>query len=189
MLHRCFTVLLALATVATVAEAGPRRRAAVVYQPATQPSLSPLPSSVALPANGVGVTVAPTSFEYISQYTPTATSPSAGIVATDGSSGDGLDEVNAQRVARGLRPFLRDEGLTQAAFACASFRAAHGLFGHTSNDFSFVPPGSWASAAGCAAYPASYGWLSCCVYDNYTYAGAAWVTGRDGKRYMHLFVR
>ncbi|MFO0822760.1 MAG: hypothetical protein U0792_06510 [Gemmataceae bacterium] len=52
-----------------------------------------------------------------------------------------------------------------------------------------MPAGSYASSAGCAAYPASYGWMSCCVYDNYTYAGAAWVTGRDGKRYMHLFVR
>jgi hypothetical protein len=31
--------------------------------------------------------------------------------------------------------------------------------------------------------------MSCCVYDNYTYGGAAYVTGRDGKRYMHLFVR
>jgi hypothetical protein len=31
--------------------------------------------------------------------------------------------------------------------------------------------------------------MSCCVYENYTYAGAAWVSGRDGRRYMHLFVR
>ncbi|HVL11886.1 MAG TPA: hypothetical protein VM529_04945, partial [Gemmata sp.] len=63
------------------------------------------------------------------------------------------------------------------------------IFGHSSNDFAFVPPGTYASSAGCAAYPASYGWMSCCVYDNYTYGGAAFVTGRDGKRYMHLFVR
>jgi hypothetical protein len=104
-------------------------------------------------------------------------------------AGDGLDEVNAKRAARGLRPFVRDEGLTMAARACAQFRAANGLFGHTANDFAFVPAGTFASSAGCAAYPASYGWMSCCVYDNYTYGGAAWVTGADGRRYMHLFVR
>jgi len=100
-----------------------------------------------------------------------------------------LHEVNAKRAARGLRPFVRDEGLSQAAMACAQFRANSGLFGHTSNDFSFVPAGTSASSAGCAAYPASYGWMSCCTYENYTYGGAAYVTGRDGKRYMHLFVR
>lgn len=97
--------------------------------------------------------------------------------------------MNVKRAQRGLRPFIRDGGLAQAARACAELRAANGIFGHTSNDFGFVPAGTSASSAGCAAYPASYGWMSCCVYDNYTYAGAAWVTGRDGKRYMHLFVR
>ena len=96
-----------------------------------------------------------------------------GFVPAGGLDGDGLDEVNAKRAARGLRPFVRDEGLTQAARACAQFRAANGLFGHTSNDFAFVPAGTSASSAGCAAYPASYGWMSCCVYDNNTYAGAA----------------
>lgn len=109
-------------------------------------------------------------------------------VTADLPAGDGLDEVNAKRAARGLRPFIRDEGLTQAAFGAAAFRAEHGLFGHTANDFAFVPGGS-CSAAGCAAYPASYGWMSCCTYDNHTYAGAAYVTGRDGRRFMHLFVR
>jgi uncharacterized protein YkwD len=128
--------------------------------------------------------------ESVSSYTPAASgTPAVVVAATDGSAGDGLDEVNALRMSRGLRPFVRDEGLTQAARACAAFRAANGLFGHTGNDFAFVPPGTWASSAGCAAYPASYGWMSCCVYENHTYAGAAWVTGRDGRRYMHLFVR
>jgi hypothetical protein len=128
--------------------------------------------------------------EYTSGYTPVVTAGYTGA-GFDASTmgGDGLDEVNAKRAARGLRPFLRDPSLTQAAQACAQYRAQYGLFGHTSNDFGFLPPGTSAASAGCAAYPASYGWMSCCTYDNYTYAGAAAVTGRDGRRYMHLFVR
>jgi hypothetical protein len=104
------------------------------------------------------------------------------------AGGDGLDEVNAKRAAAGLRPFVRDDGLTTAAKGCAEFRAAYQLFGHTSNDFAFVPAGVSCSAAGCAAYPASYGWMSCCTYDRYDRAGAYWAAGADGKRYMHLFV-
>ena len=110
-------------------------------------------------------------------------------VTADLPAGDGLDEVNAKRASRGLPPFVRDPALTQAAHSCAAFRAQYGLFGHTSNDFGFLPPGSSAASAGCAAYPASYGWMSCCTYEGYTYAGAAYVTGTDGRRYMHLFVR
>lgn len=102
---------------------------------------------------------------------------------------DALDEVNAYRTSRGLKPFIKCDGLMEAARKTADFRAAHLLFGHTSSDFAFVPSGYRADAAGCAAYPASYGWLSCCMDDNYVYAGAAWTLGRDGKRYMHLFVR
>lgn len=110
-------------------------------------------------------------------------------------NGDGLDalaEVNAKRAARGLRSLLPDPGLTQAARACAAFRAEHGLFGHISGgagDFQFLPPGARADSAGCAAYPDSFGWMSCCVYEQATYGGAAWVRGADGKRYMHLFIR
>lgn len=102
---------------------------------------------------------------------------------------DALAEVNAKRAQRGLRPYLRDESLTVAAQNCAAERARRRLFGHTENDFRFLPFGARAAAAGCAAYPASYGWMSCAVYENHTYAGAAWVQGADGKRYMHLFVR
>lgn len=179
MKFRFLLAALALALALTDAEAGPlRRRAQQSYQPSYQSS-PPLP-----------VTTAP-SGEYVTNYTPVVASsePSASPAPTGSFVGDGLDEVNAKRAARGLPPFIRDEGLTQAASACATFRAEHGLFGHTSNDFAFVPPGSSASSAGCAAYPASYGWMSCCTYEGYTYAGAAWVTGRDGRRYMHLFVR
>jgi hypothetical protein len=163
MKDRCLLALFALTAVAVDAEAGPFRRR---VQPAySQPSY-----------------VQPVT--YTAQYTPAmdSASTSAGTV-------DGLDEVNAQRAARGMRPYVRDDGLTQAAKACAAFRAERGMFGHTSNDFAFLPAGSTAASAGCAAYPANQGWMSCCVYENYTYAGAAYVTGRDGRRYMQLFVR
>ena len=179
MTFRYLLAALALTAIATDSEAGPfRRRAQPAYQPTYQSST--LPSSA----------VAPVS-ESVSNYTPITTpvhgdsTPSS----TGLSAGDGLDEVNAKRAARGLRPFIRDEALTQAARGCAEFRAAYGLFGHTSNDFAFLPAGTSATSAGCAAYPAEYGWMSCCTYENCSYAGAAWVTGRDGRRFMHLFVR
>ena len=176
MTFRSLIALLALTTTAIDLEAGPlRRRSQPTYQPAYQSPSYQQPATV-------------TPVEYTSQYTPAAGTVGAAIVES-AAAGDGVDGVNAKRAARGLRPFVRDEGLTQAAFACASARAQQGLFGHTANDFAFVPPGSSASSAGCAAYPASYGWMSCCVYDNYTYGGAAAVTGADGRRYMHLFVR
>lgn len=105
-------------------------------------------------------------------------------------SADALDEVNAERAARGLRPFIKDELLTQAANIAAERRASRLIRGHLpESDFSCVPAGGVASAAGCGALEPSWGWGSCCTYDNYSYAGAAWVMGRDGRRYMHLFVR
>lgn len=175
------------------------------YQPAYLPTFQPVyqsptvtPTAV-MPA-GVYVTspvpAVASPIEHVSGYTTVVTPavtaagfPGTGFAPAGGSDGDGLDEVNAKRAARGLRPFLRDEGLTQAARACAQFRAANGLAGHTANDFAFVPTGTVATSAGCAACEANWGWMSCCTYENYTYAGAAWVTGRDGRRYMHLFVR
>jgi hypothetical protein len=205
---RYLLAALALTTAATDSMAGPfRRRAQPVYQQSYQQAYQPASSSPTyMPSTGTP------DGGYVSFYpstTPTFTTPtipteyptavpaaaglsnavpaSAGV--SNGMAGDGLDEVNAKRAARGLRPYIRDEGLSQAAQACAAFRGQYGLFGHTSNDFGFVPAGTSASSAGCAAYPAGYGWMSCCTYDNYTYAGAAWVTGRDGQRYMHLFVR
>ncbi len=112
--------------------------------------------------------------------------PGAAPVPVGGSA---LDEVNAKRRAFGLSPLIEDPLLTAGAQAVARYRAERLLFGHTSNDFAFLPVGAAARSAGCAAYDASYGWMSCCVRDAATYGGAAWVTGRDGKRYMHLFVR
>jgi hypothetical protein len=105
------------------------------------------------------------------------------------TSAEALDEVNAARAARGLRPFIHDANLTAAAAACAEFRAARLIAGHTSNDFAALPAGASASASGCAAWSPGDGWGACCTYEGYTYGGAAYATGRDGRRYMHLFVR
>jgi hypothetical protein len=102
---------------------------------------------------------------------------------------DALEEVNAARAARGLRPFIYDANLARAAAGCANWRAERLCEGHTNNDFAALPPGNTASSTGCAAWAPSLGWGSCCTYDNYTYAGAAWTMGRDGRRYMSLFVR
>jgi hypothetical protein len=111
--------------------------------------------------------------------------PATAATGTDGA----LAEVNAKRAARGLPPFAYDEGLTRAAQACAAFRAERGIAGHSANDFGFLPAGVRADAAGCAAWPAHMGWGSCCAYENWSHAGAAWATGRDGLRYMHLLCR
>ena len=112
------------------------------------------------------------------------------LVATLAQAGeDALDIVNAQRAARGLRPFIRDHNLSIAALRAADFRALHRISGHTSNDFAFVTPGTSVDAAGCAAWPQSLGFGSCCLYENWTFAGAAWAIGADGRRSCHLFVR
>ena len=110
-------------------------------------------------------------------------------VAPRADAPDALDEVNVVRVRAGLRPFIRDEGLTKAATGAAMFRAERLIEGHSSNDFAFVPAGSSADAAGCGAMDASWGFRACCTHENWTYAGAASVRGRDGRVYHHLFVR
>lgn len=106
------------------------------------------------------------------------------------TEGDGLAEVNARRARSGLPPYLPDPLLTQGARNVAAWRAARRLFGHAPNDFAFLPPGAHARFGGCAAYEDSYGWMSCGVEDRTArYAGAYWVRGADGRRYMHLFAR
>lgn len=110
-------------------------------------------------------------------------------VRTVASAQQVLDEVNATRATRGLPPFMLDENLARGAMACALYRARNRVEGHTPNDFGFLPPGAHASSAGCAAWPVGMGWGSCCTYDNYRFAGAAFCVGPDGRRYMHLFVR
>jgi hypothetical protein len=109
-------------------------------------------------------------------------------IADDGT-GTALDEVNSIRKANGLTPYVYDAGLEEAAKRCSQARAANFISGHTANDFAYLPAGVSADAAGCAAWHPSMGWGSCCMFDNYTYAGAAFTFGRDGNRYMHLFVR
>jgi hypothetical protein len=105
---------------------------------------------------------------------------------------DALEEVNRHRAARGLSPFARDTQLSQAAAAVADYRAARLMAGHVfernRSDYSFLPSGARAEATGCAAWPQGIGWGSCCSEENWRYAGAAYAIGRDGKRYMHLYV-
>lgn len=124
---------------------------------------------------------------------PTASTPQVLMFSTTSDTAtDAIDEVNAYRSQRGLRPFLRDDSLVIAARAAATYRAMRRIDGHVSggmSDFRFLPAGANADAAGCAAGKPEMGWGSCCTTDNYQYAGAAWAMGADGRRYMHLFVR
>lgn len=103
---------------------------------------------------------------------------------------EALDEVNAARAKRGLRPFVKCDLLTTGAVNAATHRAARRIEGHIpGGDFAFLPAGASATAAGCAAWPTGYGWGACCTYESFTHAGAAYAMGNDGRRYMHLFVR
>ena len=113
----------------------------------------------------------------------------ATMTGTSRAGEDALAEVNAARAARGLTPFIKDPELTAGAINVADFRATRLIAGHTSDDFAGLPAGCTARAAGCAAWEPSLGWGACCTYENYRYAGAAWAMGRDGRRYMQLFVR
>jgi hypothetical protein len=101
-----------------------------------------------------------------------------------------LQELNAARARRGLYPYTEDPGLTLAAQRAALWRAQRLVAGHTPNDFAFIPRGTFARAAGCAAWPAYLGWGACLTYDvGPRFAGAGWALGRDGRRYMHTFIR
>lgn len=118
---------------------------------------------------------------------PTVLKPATTVAKSEAL--DALAEVNAERQKRGLPPFKHDPLLTQAAQEAARQRASRGISGHLASDFDCLPAGAHADAAGCGALDDSWGWGTCCTYDNYTHAGAAWVRGSDGRRYMHLFVR
>jgi hypothetical protein len=176
---------LVLISCVTVAEAGRGRRSGGRrgFQP-MQPVQMPMQyqfSSASLP----------TSPQMVNNIAIAPTVQSSATVAVSGSD-DALDEVNARRAGRGLPAFIKDPGLTQAAAACARIRAANFIDGHLGgnmSDFSYLPAGVSANAAGCGALEPSWGWGTCCMDDHYTYGGAAWVMGANGKRYMHLFVR
>jgi len=100
-----------------------------------------------------------------------------------------LADINAQRAARGLRAYVEDEGLTKAARACAEYRAARRMAGHTASDFDFLPAGVRSPCAGCAAWPADMPFGACEVFGDWKYAGAASVRGPDGLLYHHAFYR
>lgn len=102
---------------------------------------------------------------------------------------DGLVEVNDFRRRHSLPPYTYDPAMSQAAASCALYRAQNHITYHTSNDFAFVPAGSFSPGAGCACWRPGTGFGSCRMEENWKYAGAAWVIGSDGMRYMHLFVR
>ena len=160
-------ILVALiATAQSTVEAGPFRR----YRRSPAVSMTPGPAIVRAPKESTVVQTV-----------------SSGTAAK--GEDDALAEVNSARANRGLRPFLPDPLLNQAARTCAKIRAAGRIEGHLPSDFAHLPSGASATSAGCGALEPSWGWGTCCTFDNYTYAGAAWVMGADGRRYMHLFVR
>ncbi len=109
-------------------------------------------------------------------------------VCVAGEPVEALDLVNAKRAERGLPAYQRDAGLTEAAAKCAAYRADHLMAGHTGNDFAFLPAGSTADAAGCAAWASDFG--ACAMFETqYRTAGAAFVVGKNGLRFCQLFVR
>lgn len=116
---------------------------------------------------------------------PLAIAPAGEVGAVQ----DALAEVNAQRAARGMRPYLLCLQLQEAARACATYRARWRIVGHLQSDFVFLPPGARASCTGCAAWPPSMGFGACEIFGGYTYAGAATVRGADGLNYCHLFLK
>lgn len=105
-----------------------------------------------------------------------------------GQSFEALAEVNAERARKGLRPYIQDPNLTAGAMTVAKFRAAHRIAGHSSNDFAGLPAGTKAAAAGCGVEHPGFGFLACCMFDNYQFAGAAKSRGPDGRFYFQLFV-
>lgn len=117
---------------------------------------------------------------------PTSTVPTPAAIPGHSSA---LADVNAQRAARGLPPYVEDARLTASAFACASHRARFRISGHTQNDFAFVQ-GTSASTGGCAAWPQGMGFGACAMFEPGTrVAGAASVVGEDNLVYHQLFLQ
>lgn len=130
--------------------------------------------------------------------------PLALLLAAPSFAADALDELNVARAHRGLRPFARDAVLSIGAEKCVQYRAARLIEGHVGapknmrpgrwykidgpGDHQFLPAFSNAVGGAGAARPGE-GWRSCCSWENWRYAGAAKVMGRDGQFYYQLFVR
>ncbi len=164
-------MVVALGTAALQADSPRRYRRSYAFEPT--PTRMPMPTEI------------PVRITREAPEKPETSGPKEAV-----SGEDALAEVNAARAKRGLPAYQPDPILNKAALACAKQRAARLIAGHLpESDFSYLPSGGSATAAGCAAWTPDWGWGSCCTYDSYTYAGAAWVMGQDGQRYMHLFVR
>lgn len=104
---------------------------------------------------------------------------------------DAMMELNRIRASKGLRPFIRDEGLTRGAMSAAKFRADRLIKGHTrpaGSDFGFLPRGVSADATGAGGCAPFWGFMACCDDENWRFAGAATCKGADGRLYHHLFV-
>lgn len=103
--------------------------------------------------------------------------------------------VNNQRIRKGLRPFVWDDGLTRAAEKCVHIKAQQCHSGHLGgpmSDFACLDPGVHCDATGAdgskiAANDPNF-W-TCCMDEPYTYAGAGMEVGPDGCKYYSLFVR
>lgn len=99
-----------------------------------------------------------------------------------------IEALNRRRARLGLRLVREDKLLSRCAKACAEYRAARRIAGHTPNDFQFLTDGARSNEAGCAAWPVSMGWGSCLADDpNMSVVGVGWAMGSDGLRYMQLF--
>ncbi len=128
---------------------------------------------------------------YVVPSVPIPTPPVVGKVELE-ECRDALDEVNAERAKRGLRPYLNDPLLNKGAYSCAKYRAERLISGHCPNglgDFEFLPPEVNVNGVvgGCAAWREGFG--ACGLYGNYTYCGAAWKRGADGLKYCHVFLK
>lgn len=172
------TAALLVCMVASESHAGPPRRSRRHFQEASWQQYQQCSGGQCSTVQGTG---------QVTSVASPAPAPTSATTATH--CAEALDEVNATRAKRGLKPFVHDPLLSQGAYACAKARAASHIHGHLPSDFAYLPSGASAKAAGCGALDTSWGWGTCCTYENYTYAGAAWVMGSDGRRYMHLFCR
>lgn len=130
----------------------------------------------------------------VTQVQPALVTPSTNVSKIGEVCEDALAEVNKTRAERGLKPYIHDPLLAKGALACAKYRAERLIAGHCPGqmgDFAFLPSEVSVNGVvgGCAAWTPDWGWGACATYDNYTYCGAAYVVGSDGRRYMHLFVK